>query len=589
MFVGTISTSEGGWITITLLRPFYYDGHSNLLLGCYDPNYGFSNNGHFYSHITDYYRSIVYLTEFYDWEATHFRTRNRSNIQLHILSEGFLEPTNLAVNDITDFSATLTWDAPITDQTVTGYGYQYRQVGDADWSDEVTVGSTTTSVTLSDLLGLTAYQFRVKALYMGGEESVYANIDFTTLVSLSALAVSDITDMSATLSWEAPQTSNTLTGYAYQYKKNSDANWSDEVTIGSTTTSVTLSGLTSGTNYQFRAKPLYSDHVVSYTTIGFTTLAMPLPNLAVSEVTNVSATLTWDAPETSYTIISYAYQYKKSSDANWPNEVITTNTTVFLDGLSGLTEYQFRAKVIFSDHESNYTTISFTTITSLPYEYGFENGMAGWSTAGINWGHTGITSEESHTGDNSFYFAQFAIGEYNPQYLISPPFVGTDTLTVSFYHYTNSTFLSSFQIGYSTTTDAPTAFTWVDTITTSWHTWNRYEHTFPEETRYVAISYDHVTMDAGYPAYLDDFSFEASLRETNRPRRKQPNRPKRHTIMDGPRCFRHGLCLPIQDTLRRNLVSLDDNKHSFSYPQRTDSQHLLQFPREGTLCWRPCQ
>ena len=507
VFEGAISASEGGWITLTLDTPFYYDGHSNLLLCCYKPISDNDNNGRFYCHSTGYYTSIVYDSSL-DYWLTQYRAHMRNNIQLHILSDGFLEPTSLAVDDITDISATLTWDAPLTDQTVTGYGYKYRQVGDADWSDEVTVGSTTTSVILSELSDLTAYQFRVKALYMGGEESVYANIEFTTLASLPALAVSDVTDMSATLSWEAPQTSYILTGYAYQYKKNSDVNWSTEVAVGSTTTSVTISGLTSGTNYQFRAKPLYSDRESSYTTIGFTTLALPLPNLAVSEVTDVSATLIWDAPETSYTITGYAYQYKKSSDANWPNEVITTNTTVILNGLSDLTEYQFRAKTIFSDHESNYTTISFTTFTSLPYECGFEDGMAGWLKVDTH-GSTGISSEESHTGDNSFIFHQHIFGEHDPQYLISPPFVGTDAMTVSFYHYTNTTALPSFQIGYSTTTDALTAFTWVETITTSWLTWSRYEHTFPEGTKYIAFSYDYVSDNIYYAVFLDDFSFEA--------------------------------------------------------------------------------
>ena len=39
-----------------------------------------------------------------------------------------------------------------------------------------------------------------------------------------------------------------------------------------------------------------------------------------------------------------------------------------------------------------------TIYTELPYECGFENGMESWSTVGINWGRTGITTNYSEEG-----------------------------------------------------------------------------------------------------------------------------------------------------------------------------------------------
>ena len=463
VFEGTFSGEGFGWITLTLDTPFEYDGQSNLLIVCED---NLTNNYTHSSSQSSFRQHKIYSDKTL-WRASNSATNynyyqygdltiQRNSIQLHITIDGFLPPVNLAVNDITDFSATLTWDVPPTSYTITGYTYQYRENASfTDWSAEET--TTDTLVTLTGLEDHTDYEFRVKTLYGDDESHFYAETTFTTLavplptptvidltdmsatvswnvpqsaytimgyaycykkirevnwspeltipdttvtitglspstdyqfklrvvfsdhissnryvdfttfgITLPNLSVSEITDMSATVSWEPPQTSYTITGYAYQYKKSGDANWTDEVMVSDATTSVNLNGLLGDTEYQFRAKVIFSDHEGVYTDISFTTLAIPLPNLAVSELTETTATLTWDAPQTSYTITGYDYQYKKSSDANWSAEVTTANPSATLTELLGLTQYQFRAKAIFTDHESSFTETSFTTTGSLP-------------------------------------------------------------------------------------------------------------------------------------------------------------------------------------------------------------------------------
>ena len=319
------------------------------------------------------------------------------------------------------------------------------------------------------------------------------------------LAVSNLTDISATLTWEAPQTSYNLTGYTYQYKKITDEEWSAEVTT--TGTSAALSGLLSDTEYRFRIKGLFSDHEGIYTNIRFTTLAIPLPNMAVSDITEQSATITWEAPQTPYTITGYAYQYKRSPDADWSAETTTTSTSVTFTGLSGPMDYQFRAKALFSDHVSTYTYIGFTTLMQLPYECGFEIGMAGWSLVDCYTGNTTIRSNGiTHEGNYSFRFMCYLYGQHTPQYLISPYIVCDGAVTVSFYHWDYWGNPTTFQIGHSTTTNDPAAFIWDEDITASYRQWNRYEHTFPAGTKYIALSFDYV-MGAAHDLYLDDFSF----------------------------------------------------------------------------------
>ena len=79
---------------------------------------------------------------------------------------------------------------------------------------------------------------------------------------------------SATLAWTAPVTTETVTGYAWQYKKKSENDWSSDAST--TETSVTITQLTANTDYDFRVKALYGGDESVYMTAEFTT-AMPLP------------------------------------------------------------------------------------------------------------------------------------------------------------------------------------------------------------------------------------------------------------------------------------------------------------------------
>ncbi|MBR5075586.1 MAG: fibronectin type III domain-containing protein [Bacteroidales bacterium] len=91
----------------------------------------------------------------------------------------------------------------------------------------------------------------------------------------SALVMTSATDNTAAFSWSPPKgTHPTITGYAWQYKKADDANWSALTTTTSTTASV--SGLSTYTEYIFRVKTLYGNNESSYSILRFLT-AVNLP------------------------------------------------------------------------------------------------------------------------------------------------------------------------------------------------------------------------------------------------------------------------------------------------------------------------
>jgi hypothetical protein len=142
---------------------------------------------------------------------------------------------------------------------------------------------------------------------------------------------------------------------------------------------------------------------------------------------------------------------------------------------------------------------------SIPYTYGFENNdlaADGWTKVDCA-SSTGINSSAKMTGDYGF---QFYYNTNPPQYLISPELTGTENgLTVGFYYKNGSSWTETFQVGYSTTDNDVTSFTWDNELTAP-STWEMYENSFPAGTKYVAVKY---TANNQFKMYIDDFSFSA--------------------------------------------------------------------------------
>ena len=140
---------------------------------------------------------------------------------------------------------------------------------------------------------------------------------------------------------------------------------------------------------------------------------------------------------------------------------------------------------------------------ALPYEYGFENNdlaAEGWTIVD-GAGSTGIKEAAKQNGSYGF---QFYYNTNPPQYLISPELTGTESgVQVSFSYVNPSTYVETFKVGYSTSTNGVDDFEW-DTEITATDSWTLYENTFPAGTKYVAVAY---TANDQFKMYLDDFSF----------------------------------------------------------------------------------
>ena len=106
----------------------------------------------------------------------------------------------------------------------------------------------------------------------------------------------------------------------------------------------------------------------------------------------------------------------------------------------------------------------------------FENGLGDWTMTNCHPSSEISSAYTSHGGDNTFRFCYTA---NPPQYLISPEIDAAGGGTMSFYYaiFSNS-YPEKFKVGYSTTTNDPTAFTWGNEVTcTNIHTSEYLEYT----------------------------------------------------------------------------------------------------------------
>lgn len=140
---------------------------------------------------------------------------------------------------------------------------------------------------------------------------------------------------------------------------------------------------------------------------------------------------------------------------------------------------------------------------------GFENDLEGWTivdgynhSAGV---YTGIISSEANCGSKCF---RFEYRDSKDQYLISPEFNTLSALRMEFFLKGMSDYAVGLQIGYSSSTNDVSAFTWMDAITTQISNWSLVLVDVPVGTKYIAFRYiksssyvyiDDITVYAPYP------------------------------------------------------------------------------------------
>ncbi len=253
-------------------------------------------------------------------------------------------PSSLLATQITQTSARLSWVTGGASNWDVEYGLSGFTLGQG-----TRISTTTPSYAVSGLTPGQSYQFYVRDSCGVGHVSSWAGPDAFTILSAtlpcpspSLLGTSNITQTSARLWWMSGGASNWDVEYGL-----SGFTLGSGTRISTTTPSYTVSGLTSGTDYDFYVRDSCGvGHVSSWAgPYTFITLSATLPcpspsSLLATQITQTSARLWWMSGGTSTS--NWDLEYGLSGFTLGSGTRISTTTPSYtVSGLTPGRSYQF--------------------------------------------------------------------------------------------------------------------------------------------------------------------------------------------------------------------------------------------------------
>jgi len=167
-------------------------------------------------------------------------------------------PSGLTTNSITVNSATASWTAV---SGATSYTVRIAPASSTAWTSYTT---TSTNYTFTGLTSNTAYQWQIRTNCSAGSSAYSASQNFTTLAAScnvpTGLSTKNVTPNSAKLLWTAV---SGAVSYTIQYKLASSSTW---ISVTTTSTTYSLSGLSANTAYHWRVKTNCSSGSSVYST-----------------------------------------------------------------------------------------------------------------------------------------------------------------------------------------------------------------------------------------------------------------------------------------------------------------------------------
>ena len=171
-----------------------------------------------------------------------------------------------------DRAGRLNWNRPTNDggSPIIRYEHRHAPVGEV-WNDWENVGARATGVTLGNLVNGLEYVFEVRAVNALGKGPVETAAAIPvlrtgpppppppppgprqTVPDAPRNLLADATDGAVTLMWEAPEDDGGAVITDYEYRIDQRGDW---ISIGSTATTHTVTGLVNGTTYVFQVRAL---------------------------------------------------------------------------------------------------------------------------------------------------------------------------------------------------------------------------------------------------------------------------------------------------------------------------------------------
>ncbi|NBC57612.1 MAG: T9SS type A sorting domain-containing protein [Bacteroidetes bacterium] len=263
-------------------------------------------------------------------------------------------PSNFIATNIQEDSVVLNWDESVNASQ--GYDWFVFLAGDDPLTDfPVTSGSNAFGVNQVSITGLTEgtdYEAYIQADCAFDESDLSNALQFTTLSICpvpSNLAVTNIQNTSVDLSWDTVV--DAVNGYNWSIFNAGDDPLNDTPVAGGTvdasTTSVSVSGLTVGSDYEaYIQADCDFDLSDLSTTVNFTTTSIcEIPqNISVNDIQQTTAELSWD--EVIDASSGYSWFVYLAGDDPQTDTPVTSGITNFgtnmasISGLTAGTDYE---------------------------------------------------------------------------------------------------------------------------------------------------------------------------------------------------------------------------------------------------------
>ncbi|KAJ8274345.1 hypothetical protein COCON_G00089700, partial [Conger conger] len=232
-------------------------------------------------------------------------------------------PTNLVAKEVTENTASVTWDK--VQAKIDGYVISYTSADGS--SRDIPVGADSSSYLLTGLKPGVAYTIYIWALKGKRTSKKTSTEAETELDAPTNLVIRETTEDTATVTWDKVQAN--IDGYVLSYA--SPDGYSREIPVGSESATYRLTGLRPGVIYTVYIWAVKGSRTSRKTfTDAETELDAPT-NLVTREVTEDSATVTWDKVEAD--IDSYVITYTSADGSSQEIPVGAERATYRLTGL----------------------------------------------------------------------------------------------------------------------------------------------------------------------------------------------------------------------------------------------------------------
>lgn len=311
------------------------------------------------------------------------------------------------------------------------------------------------------------------------------------------------------------------TGNSYQVKYSTDPDF-DPSTEGQTVTSTSLTanvtGLTGSTTYYFYVRKMCGSTPSGWSSMA---TATTLPGCYSANMPSVTpdGVVTWTSPNelvTSYDVKYGPVNFDPENEGTAINNIAGLTTTLPVASMASASTYEIYLRAHCS--ASGLTTdwvgpVSYNTpcaAVTISSTNTINEGFEGTACPPVCW--TGIApssanplafaTDNYYSGAQSFLFSSYSSADDYNQYLISPELNSTTQMQVAF-KYARYGSGDNIRLGYSTTTNDTTAFTWMDWMTGGVSSWDSYTAMVPANTKYIAI---HYYGNYSYYVWVDDMA-----------------------------------------------------------------------------------